>query len=108
MNAAASIRWRHSRQGRREFTRAWRAPRSPRSDSRPPSRTASRSRARKSLKSSTAPKASLVGLRWTEALANYGATMAFIGFGVWFYTQASGYHRNEFSSELALTIGGGA
>ena len=44
--------------------------------------------------------------RWTGAVANYCATMAFIGFGIWFYTKASGYHRNEFGAELALTLGG--
>ncbi len=39
-------------------------------------------------------------------LANYGATMAFIGFGLWFYTTASGYHRGELGAELMLRVGG--
>lgn len=39
-------------------------------------------------------------------LANYGATMAFIAFGLWFYTTASGYHRAELGAELMVRLGG--
>jgi len=45
-------------------------------------------------------------VRWTEALSNYGATMAVIAFGVWFYTRPSGFHRTEFGSMLSVPLGG--
>jgi protein-S-isoprenylcysteine O-methyltransferase Ste14 len=45
-------------------------------------------------------------VRWTEVLANYGATMAVIALGVWFYTRAAGYHRTELGSQLVVPFGG--
>lgn len=35
-------------------------------------------------------------------MANYGATVAVIAAGVWFYTRDGGYHRNDLVSQLAL------
>ena len=36
--------------------------------------------------------------RRADALANYAASAAFIGFGVWFYTSASRYHVGELAT----------
>ena len=58
------------------------------------------------MKSSTAPSLPARGLRWSEALANYGATMAVVAAGVWFYTRGVGYPRSEFSAELTIRLGG--
>lgn len=58
------------------------------------------------MKSSTAPSLPARSLRWSEALANYGATMAVLAAGIWFYTRVGGYHRNELSGELAIRLGG--
>lgn len=59
-------------------------------------------------KSSTDPSAYAPGNRWVRALANYGASAAFIAFGTWFYTRASGYHLNEFNAQLTIAYGTGA
>jgi protein-S-isoprenylcysteine O-methyltransferase Ste14 len=44
--------------------------------------------------------------RRADALANYAASAAFIGFGVWFYTVASRYHVGELANQLSLSVGG--
>src|SRR5690348_3643208 len=79
---------------------------SPRSGTHRRPRTASRSRARRSLKSSTALSAAPRVARWGDTLANYGATVAVIACGVWFYTRDGGYQRNELVSQLALPWSG--
>jgi protein-S-isoprenylcysteine O-methyltransferase Ste14 len=58
-------------------------------------------------KLSTDPSEDAPANRWVRAIANYGATAAFIAFGTWFYTKASGYHMNELNAQLTLVSDAG-
>lgn len=58
------------------------------------------------MKSSTALSEAPRLARWSDASANYGATVAVIAAGVWFYTRAGGHYSNELVSQLTSPSNG--